>query len=57
MKAEKLKKEDTTAATLRHFLSDVLTRLCEIDQKIDHIIENIHDALYRRRGPGAGGTG
>lgn len=28
-------------------LDDVIVRLGELDQKIEHIIENIHDSLYR----------
>lgn len=30
-------------------LDDVIVRLGELDQKIEHIIENIHDSLYRMK--------
>lgn len=36
------------AATVKA-LDDVIVRLGELDQKIEHIIENIHDSLYRMK--------
>ena len=42
--------DSESAAKVDHVLADMLTRLCDIDQKVDHIIETIHDHLYRDRG-------
>jgi len=33
-------------------LKDILRRVRDIDQKVDHIIETIHDLCFRRKGNG-----
>lgn len=37
---------------LEREFNEIMTRLGEIDQKVEHIIENIHDSLYRLQGSG-----
>jgi len=49
METKKPTPDAPLAERIEYVLASVLTRLCDIDQKIDHVIESLHDHLYRER--------
>ena len=48
-------KKEVLSATIRPVLLDLLNRLTDLDQKVNYLIETIHDFLSRHGGPGFGG--